>query len=240
MPGGTGLCAIHQPNFLPRLSTLAKLYAADTWVVLDDVQFARRDYQHRARLADPKNPDRQQWLSLPVHLTAGRSTLIRDATIADPDLAIRRTRGLIEQYYRRSPHWPIVLDLVGAATTAIATKSLTSCAEEPTGLLLRSLGWTGTVVRSSEFVVRPGRTQRLIDLTAGTGNDAYLCGPGGARYIDVTQFGERFIELVNFAPHGADNAIWTSARKISALWALARFGRDDLRGELIRCAERHR
>jgi hypothetical protein len=33
------LCAIHQPNFLPRLSTLATLYAADIWIILDDVQF---------------------------------------------------------------------------------------------------------------------------------------------------------------------------------------------------------
>jgi len=48
MPGLT--CAIHQPNFFPRLSTLAKLYAADVWVILDDVQFSRRDYQHRCYL----------------------------------------------------------------------------------------------------------------------------------------------------------------------------------------------
>ncbi|MFW6692959.1 WbqC family protein [Streptomyces sp. MAR4 CNX-425] len=47
LPGA--VCAIHQPNLFPRLSTLAKLYAADRWIVLDDVQFARRDYQHRAR-----------------------------------------------------------------------------------------------------------------------------------------------------------------------------------------------
>ena len=37
---GDLLCAIHQPNFFPRLSTLAKLYTADIWIVLDDVQFA--------------------------------------------------------------------------------------------------------------------------------------------------------------------------------------------------------
>ena len=41
------LYAIHQPNFLPRLSTLAKVCAADIWVILDDVQFSRRDYQNR-------------------------------------------------------------------------------------------------------------------------------------------------------------------------------------------------
>ncbi|MCW2882861.1 MAG: hypothetical protein JWQ95_6961, partial [Sphaerisporangium sp.] len=26
--------------------TLAKLFSPDCWIVLDDVQFARRDYQH--------------------------------------------------------------------------------------------------------------------------------------------------------------------------------------------------
>lgn len=44
-PGG--LCAIHQPNLFPRLSTLAKLFVADCWIVLDEVQFTCRDYQHR-------------------------------------------------------------------------------------------------------------------------------------------------------------------------------------------------
>ncbi|NEC13964.1 WbqC family protein [Streptomyces sp. SID8014] len=29
---------------MPRLTTLAKLFASDHWIVLDDVQFARRDY----------------------------------------------------------------------------------------------------------------------------------------------------------------------------------------------------
>lgn len=37
------VCAIHQPNLFPRLATLAKLFTADYWIVLGDVQFARRD-----------------------------------------------------------------------------------------------------------------------------------------------------------------------------------------------------
>jgi hypothetical protein len=89
------LCAIHQPNFLPRLSTLAKLYAADIWVILDDVQFTRRDYQHRCYLApapDALLPGR--WLTLPVHLPGGRATLIRDARLAEPALTAKRTTGI--------------------------------------------------------------------------------------------------------------------------------------------------
>ncbi|WP_260605173.1 WbqC family protein [Streptomyces sp. WAC01280] len=60
--------AIHHLNLFPRLSTLAKLFAADCWLVLDDVQLARRDFQHRARLAAMSCPAQRQWLSLPTHL----------------------------------------------------------------------------------------------------------------------------------------------------------------------------
>ncbi|HEX7160225.1 MAG TPA: WbqC family protein [Trebonia sp.] len=57
------LCAIHQPDFLPRLSTIAKLYAADIWIILDDVQFTRRDYQHRCYLAPaPGTLLAERWL----------------------------------------------------------------------------------------------------------------------------------------------------------------------------------
>ncbi|MEN3585314.1 WbqC family protein [Streptomyces sp. ZYX-F-203] len=47
----------------PRLTTLAKLFAADTWIALDDVQFTRRDYQHRSRLAALEAPEKTRWLS---------------------------------------------------------------------------------------------------------------------------------------------------------------------------------
>ncbi len=93
LPEPGGLCSIHQPNFLPRLATLAKLFAADYWIVLDDVQFARRDYQHRARLADLDAPARHRWLTIPTHLPQCRATLIRDAAIAEPDPAAAGPRG---------------------------------------------------------------------------------------------------------------------------------------------------
>lgn len=241
MPGSSGLCAIHQPNLLPRLSTLAKIYSADTWVVLDDVQFTRRDYQHRARLADLKDTGRQQWLSVPVHLPAGRSTRIREASIADVDVAVGRMRGLVQQYFRRSPHWPAVCEILDHTIDAIAAKSLSSTAEASTQALLRILRWDGTVVRSSDFTAHDGRTQRLVDLTAATGNSSYLCGTGGARYIDADLFSGQSISVAHFAPpSAADDVVWTESRKITALWALATFGPDHVREALTISASRYR
>ncbi|MEU3197993.1 WbqC family protein [Streptomyces sp. NPDC006996] len=100
-----GVCAIHQPNLFPRLSTLAKLFAADRWIVLDDVQFARRDYQHRARLAALDDPGRQQWLTLPTHLPQGRATRISQARLVDPRRSRRTVELLVRQYYGHSRYW---------------------------------------------------------------------------------------------------------------------------------------
>ncbi|MFE0150155.1 WbqC family protein [Nonomuraea sp. NPDC059007] len=71
LTAGGLVVAIHQPNLFPRLSTLAKLYAADRWIVLDNVQFNSRGYQHRAGLAALDDATRQRWLTLATHLPGG-------------------------------------------------------------------------------------------------------------------------------------------------------------------------
>ncbi|TBO60078.1 hypothetical protein EYS09_08745 [Streptomyces kasugaensis] len=62
---------------MPRLTTPAKSFAADYCIVLDDVQFARRNCRHRCRLATLGDPGQQRWLSIPPH---SRFTTDRDST----------------------------------------------------------------------------------------------------------------------------------------------------------------
>lgn len=186
------VCAIHQPNLFPRWVTLAKLLAADVWVVLDDVQFCRHDYQHRARLGHPEQAQRQ-WLVLPVHLPDGRSTAIRDIRLADPDMARRRVAGLTRQFYRRSPGWDRIASLVDAvADRVVVTDSLADVAETSTALLLRECGWTGQIVRSSVLARRgpisTERSTRLADLTRAVDCGIYLCGRSGRSYLDSRPF----------------------------------------------------
>ena len=218
-------CAIHQPNLLPRLSTLAKIYASDVWVVLDDVQFTRRDYQHRARLAALNDPQHQQWLSLETHLPFGRATQIRDTRLVDPDRAARRLIQLPAQHYHASPHWR---ELHVALTSALhATDNIDSTAavaEATTQALLHLLGWHGAVLRSSDLPASSGRSTRLADLAAAVDADTYLCGTGGMRYLDDRVFTQRHITVRTFRPPSPAGHLWSEATKISALWALARYG----------------
>ncbi|MFE4056042.1 WbqC family protein [Streptomyces sp. NPDC059096] len=236
-PAPGGLCAIHQPNLFPRLTTLAKLFAADYWIVLDDVQFTRRDYQHRARLAAIDAPDRQQWLSIPTHLPSGRSTLIRDALIDDADLARRRIAGILRQNFGASPHWPSLAQALEPVLDAFATGRTAVIAETSTRVLLDLLGWRGRILRSSLLSARPGRSLRLADLAAATGARAYLCGTGGMTYLDPVPFAARNITVAAFRP--PTTGIWSTARRLSALWALASLGSDTLTSRLRAVADDH-
>lgn len=219
------LCAIHQPNLLPRLSTLAKLYSADVWVVLDDVQFARRDYQHRARLAALDDPQQQRWLSVETHLPHGRATLIRDARLADPRRAARRLSCLPSQLYRTSRHWQLLhAALEAVVATVSGAVGTAAVAETTTSALLELLGWRGTIVHSSDLAASLDRSPRLADLTNAVGADTYLCGTGGLRYLDRRPFAERHLGVHAFQPPATAEGLWTGAAKISALWALAAFG----------------
>ncbi|WNF28782.1 WbqC family protein [Streptomyces sp. C11-1] len=208
---------------LPRLTTLAKLLAADYWIVLDDVQFTRRDYQHRARLAGIGAPLQRQWLSIPTHLPGGRWTAIRNAQIVDPMRSRRRTMQMLRQYFGSSPHWPAldqalapVLDLF---TTTDKTADVT---EASTHILLDLLGWKGQVLRSSQLAARPGRTQRLADLAAVTGARSYLCGTGGMTYLETSLFTSCGITITPFRTPTTGG--WDSGRAFSALRALMILG----------------
>ncbi|WP_220040469.1 WbqC family protein [Nonomuraea aridisoli] len=223
------MCAIHQPNLFPRLSTLAKLFTADYWIVLDDVQFARRDYQHRTRLAGLDGT--RQWLSIATRLPDGRSTLIRDARLADPRRCRRRVAQLLADHYRHSAYWPLFKRRLGSVLDLFDSGDrLADVTELSTRLLLEEVGWTGRILRSSDLPARKDRSQRLADLAWLTGATRYLCGTGGMTYLDLDAFSAYSIEVLPFRVPGT--GIWRSAREVSAVDALLLVGPGALRATL--------
>ncbi|MFD3937940.1 WbqC family protein [Streptomyces sp. NPDC058611] len=213
---------IHQPNLFPRLATLAKLFAADTWIVLDDVQFTRRDYQHRTRLAALGAPQTSRWMSVPTHLPQGRQTAVRDALIAEPGPAQRRTAAMLRQYYGASPHWAGLAQALEPVGAAFRSGRTAAVAEMSTRSLLNLLGWKGQILRSGDLTARSGRSQRLADLTAAAGAGSYLCGTGGMKYLDAAPFAAQELAVIPFLTPAA--GIWASSRQVSGLWALGTVG----------------
>jgi hypothetical protein len=230
---GDRLCAIHQPNFFPRLSTLAKLFTADAWIILDDVQFARRDYQHRCRLAAAHDSTARQWLMLPPPS--------RGPCHADQErLPCRPSQGQASHGTAVAAVLPAHLSLEGcpgrlAPTLAAfdASDELASIAEQSTLAMPAAVGWPGVVYRSSDLAARAERSERLADLTCAVGANTYLCGSGGARYLDRWPFVIHGLSTALFTTPVSGNArIWHDARTITGLHALATVSLETLVQEL--------
>ena len=67
------LIAIHQPHYIPWLGYLDRMIKADLFIVLDHVQFERRNYQNRTAI---RCDDQQKWLTVPVVQVSQKETIL--------------------------------------------------------------------------------------------------------------------------------------------------------------------
>jgi hypothetical protein len=115
---------------------------------------------------------------------------------------------------------------------------LADLSEASTRALLTLTGWQGTILRSSDLTARTSKSQRLAELTCAAGGTTYLCGTGGARYLDYWPFALHGLRVVLFTgPPEGDPRIWQGASKLSALRALMAVGPAALSTALHRHAD---
>ena len=56
--------AIHQPEHFPYLGFFQKMKEVDLFVILDDVQFTKGNFQHRNRFLN--NSEKDEWFTIPL------------------------------------------------------------------------------------------------------------------------------------------------------------------------------
>jgi hypothetical protein len=110
-------------------------------------------------------------------------------------------------------------------STFASAKRLADVAEQATVEILRIMRWPGIIYRSSELSARPGRSERLADLTSTVGAATYLCGTGGSRYLDHGPFRARGLEVAMFMPPPhPDGVVCQAPQRLTALTDLAAIG----------------
>jgi RimJ/RimL family protein N-acetyltransferase len=191
-----GLVAIHQPNFFPWLGFFDKLARADTFVLLDTVEFSKGGRTNRVEVLVSGKP---QWMTVPLR----RATLsgpIRDVLIDETRDWRAKVAKTLRQNYARSAALPFVEELV-----AYDSERLADYNEHAIRRLAETLGHTAAIVRASDLDVQGRATELLVDIVRAVGGTAYLAGGGAEGYQEDELFGAHGIELTlqDFdAPHG--------------------------------------
>jgi hypothetical protein len=178
--------AIVQSSYIPWKGYFDLIRACDEFILLDDVQFTRRDWRSRNRI---KTKDGLAWLSIPVQNKGRYHQPISEVVVSEPDWGHRHWQT-IRASYGRTPFFagyaplfePLYAEPVSDRLSLINHSFITA--------VCGALGITTRITWSTDYQARSGRNERLIDLCVQAGATEYLSGPSASSYVDVPAFAE--------------------------------------------------
>ncbi|WP_246661464.1 WbqC family protein [Tardiphaga sp. vice352] len=188
---------ITQSNYLPWRGYFDLLRSADEIVLLDSVQYTRRDWRNRNLI---KTPQGAGWITISVEVKGRYLQAIDETRISDPDWA-RTHKRTIELAYRKAPCFTETADWLFALLDEVAEQPLLSVVNEIT--LKRICGKLSVDIpmrRCTDLIDRErlaglDPTDRLIALAQAAGATRYLTGPAARSYLNVDRFRDAGIEV---------------------------------------------
>ena len=183
------LVAIHQPHYIPWLGYLDRMVKSDLFIILDHVQFERRNYQNRTMI---RLEDEGRWLTVPVVQVSQKETIVEKA-VDNTESGSRRWGPnhfkTLKYAYRKAPYFdayaPRLQEILEAQWDKLVDLDLAML-----GFLRDAFEITTPLKRSSEMGAQGARSELLLNLCRELGPDTtFLGGIGGSRrYLDLDAF----------------------------------------------------
>lgn len=184
---------IHQPEHLPWLGFIDKVRQADTFVILDHVQFRKHYYQNRNRI---RGTDGALWLTVPVLTRNYANQAINDVLINNQGSPRWKDKcwGSLVQHYRNAKYWLYHAGFFERLYKAEWLR-LADLNETIIRYLLESFSTNVKIIRSSELQVEGGKGELILHICRKLGADVYLSGVSGGDYLDLEKFANAGIEV---------------------------------------------
>lgn len=191
------IVTVHQPHFMPWLGYLHRMAKADLFVILDHVQFERRNYQNRTMILVNGEP---RWLTVPVVQRSQKERIVEK----EIDNGLEGTsRWWSSCHYQTLRHAyrdaPYLADYAPELRRLFGTRRgrLVELNDAVLGFLREAFGIRTKMLRSSELDVQGAKSELILNLGREVGADALLVGLGGSRdYLDKAAFAQHGIGLV--------------------------------------------
>lgn len=190
------IVAIHQPHFLPWLGYLHRMAQADLFVLLDHVQFERRNYQNRTMI---RMNDEARWLTVPVVQRSQQERIVDK----EVDNRLDGSKWWSLNHFTTLRH--AYRDAGFFSTYGPAFKQLFETRWEQLvdinqaglDLLREAFGIRTPLVRSSELGVEGARAELILNTCRAVGARTLIAGMGGSRgYLDVEAFARAGVRIV--------------------------------------------
>jgi len=187
--------AIHQPHFLPWLGYLHRMAQADLFVLLDHVQFERRNYQNRTMI---RMNDEARWLTVPVVQHSQKERIVDK----EVDNRLDGAKWWAPNHFTTLRHAYREAKYFGTYAAQLKRlfetrwERLVDINQAGLDLLREAFGIRTRLVRSSELAVAGARADLIFNLCKAVGADTLIAGMGGSRgYLDVEAFARAGITI---------------------------------------------
>lgn len=187
------IITIHQPNYLPYPGFFDKMRDADIFVIYDDAQFNKEDFQHRNKIRIFHG---WKWLTIPVEkkLIPIKEIKIRNE-LMNKDLKWSDAQFKeIKESYLDTPYYDKYENKLEEIYMNTYDK-LIDLNLDIIYFLMDAFKIKTKLVFSSELGLTSRSTQRLIEIVESLGGDTYLSGSFGKNYLDISLFKEKNIKL---------------------------------------------
>lgn len=184
--------AMHQPQYLPWLGYIHKIYSCDCFVLLDCVQYEKGGFQNRNKIRTKRGAP---WLSVPVVTKGASKQKLKDVAIDNSKDWQKSHWGLIQENYKTAgffqEHAAFFKQIFAKRWERLVDLNL-----EILFYILTQLKIEKNIILESSLNVSSSATERILDICSLLSADTYLSGAGASSYLDEQEFKETNTKLI--------------------------------------------
>ena len=164
--------AIHQPEHFPYMGFFEKMKTADIFVILDDVQYKKNNWQNRNKFLNKNNVE--EFFGVQVKKEATKK-LINEVNVVEGPWR-KKTIKKLQQNFNLD-----TLNIYSHNKLIDINMASIMWARE-------KLNINKPIILSSDLSIKTKSTQRLVDICNEVGATEYISGQGGKNYLDESLF----------------------------------------------------
>ena len=164
----------------------------DEFVILDDVQYTRRDWRNRNRI---KTPQGLKWLTIPVETRGKYSQLIRETRITDPDWAGNHWRQIQQCYGQSSYFETFRSEIEDCYRRAGELEFLSDVNVLFINAIRELIGISSVITSSAEYQSDSSKSDKIFDICVQAQATNYLSGPAAKDYLVTSDFTSAGIDV---------------------------------------------
>jgi len=206
--------AILQSNYIPWKGYFDMISFVDEFILYDDAQFTKNDWRNRNKI---KTPQGTQWITIPVGQDIDRR--IRDVDLKDSQWQVKHWK-MLESNYCRASHFSEIAELISPMYLQREHRNLSALNREFIEVICNFLRINTKISNSWDYDLKPGRSERLVDLCEQVGASEYISGPTAQAYLEKKLFSEIGVNIMwfDYSEYPEYRQLWGDfAHKVSIL-----------------------